>query len=88
MSVDRLELACHEYLCSIDDMEGLPDGLYGADNYRRKLHEEILELSGLTHEQFTKYVPLSLFRRNGSDLYCKILDVTQALKVKAQEIAR
>jgi hypothetical protein len=53
---NKAELCCYEYINSIKDiLHFTGKGIYGLDNYRSKLHDELCELFNLDKDVTKKY---------------------------------
>ena len=49
------EIACGKYICAVQDIEKYAGmGLYGLDNRRREIHDELCRLFGLSKEETCK----------------------------------
>jgi len=85
MSVSDTEIKCWEYINAIKDIEYFPKGLYGLDDYRTRLHNEICEQMGLDKQLTEKYTDnLDKIDYNGSTLYIQLLE--ESRKNKLQDV--
>jgi len=74
MTVERAELKCWEYVYLIKDIEKFPMGLYGLNQMRTTLHDEICDLMKLNKEDTFQYTDnLDKINYNGSELYLQLL---------------
>ena len=77
MSVSKAELKCHEYINSIRDIESCAGmGIYGLDNQRTEIHDELCILFNLSKE-VTKSITDNIDMNNNrvaENLYLVLLD--------------
>lgn len=74
MTVEKLELLCHEYICLLRNLEEMPKGLYHLDKMRSDCHDRLCKLAGKTKEETKKFTDhLDLTDDECAwKLYCKL----------------
>ncbi|MCK9577152.1 MAG: hypothetical protein M0R51_14710 [Clostridia bacterium] len=75
MSVNKAEIKCYEYICLLRDIEKFPHGLYGLDEMRTELHDEICSLMNIEKSRTKKITDnLDKFDYSGTSMYLALLE--------------
>jgi len=75
-NLDR-EIACGKYICAVRDIQKCAGmGLYGLDNYRRKIHDELCQLFELSKEETCEVTDhLDRIDYNPIELACRLYEL-------------